>query len=116
MPAAFATGPPLVDEREDTAMAPQMAAYHAMARLLQPSYGQMPPQQAMLHSGAAQGLFPQHLHQPFAMHPQLLATTFQAQQQAPHLQPPVAPLPPSAAAASTAAATTTTTTITLPTS
>ena len=55
MPAAFATGPPLVDQREDTAMAPQMAAYHAMARLLQPSYGQMPSQQAMLHGGAAQG-------------------------------------------------------------
>ena len=103
MPIAFATGPPLVDEREDAAM----MAYHDMTRLLQPGYGQMPSQQAMLHGGAgfAPGLFPQYLHQPFGMHPQLLAPTFQIQQQAPHLQPPVAPQPPS----STAAAATTTT-------
>ena len=109
-PAAFATGPPLVDEREDAAMALQMGPYHDMARLLQPAYGQMQSQQAMLHSGAgfAPGLFPQYLHQPFAMHPQLLAPTFQIQQQAPHLQPPVAPQPPSATASTAAAAATTT--------
>ena len=109
-PAAFATGPPLVDEREDAAMALQMGPYHDMARLLQPAYGQMQSQQAMLHSGAgfAPGLFPQYLHQPFAMHPQLLASTFQIQQQAPHLQPPVAPQPPSATASTAAAAATTT--------
>ena len=108
--AAFATGPPLVDEREDAAMALQMGPYHDMARLLQPAYGQMQSQQAMLHSGAgfAPGLFPQYLHQPFAMHPQLLAPTFQIQQQAPHLQPPVAPQPPSATTSTAAAAATTT--------